>query len=213
MAWDESSIDWSYPDEYASRTWQYNYGQPPHPTGSRWAGLIQAAQVFREAIDDTKEEEHLGLVSYAHKYTYNGFSVNTVDTNANLSSNSQVVENALTTIGQKPIIGGTNISAGLDRGIAVVTDPKYARPYAFKMIILMTDGVWNQGQKPSISAQAAADKGIIVHTVTFSEGANQTDMQEVADTTGGKHYHAPTREELKAAFREIAYSIPVILIE
>ena len=213
MAWDESSVDWSYPAEYAQSTWQVNYGKPPHPTGSRWAGLIDAAKVFRESVDETNEVEYLGLVSYSQAYTYNGFSVPTVSTNANLSENSQVVENKLADIGTKPIIGGTNISAGLDRGISVVTDSRYARPFALKMIVLMTDGVWNAGQDPAISAQTAANKKIVVHTITFSEGANQNDMKQVAEITGGKHYHAPTRDELKTAFREIAFSIPVILIE
>jgi hypothetical protein len=213
MAWDESGTDWSYPPPLNTNTWQVNYGLPPHPTASRWAGLIEAAEVFREAIQTTTEEEHLGLVSYSQQYTYNGFSCTTVSTNSQLSANPLVVESKLTQLGQNPIIGGTNISAGLDRGITVVTNPTYARPYAFKMIILMTDGVWNAGQNPSISAQSAADKGIIVHTITFSAGANQADMQDVAEITGGKHYHAPTREELKDAFEEIAFSIPVILIE
>ncbi len=213
MAWDESSIDWRYPLEYATASTSVNYGRPPHPTGSRWAGLIAAAGVFREAVLETKEEEHLGLVSYSQAYSYNGFTCTTVSTNANLSSDPQVIEDKLIQIGQNPIIGGTNISAGLSRGISVVTNPDYARPHAFKMIILMTDGVWNEGVDPSITAQTAADNSIVVHTITFSEGANQADMQEVAEITGGKHFHAPTREELKEAFREIAFSIPVILIE
>jgi Ca-activated chloride channel family protein len=113
--------------------------------------LIEAANVFRQAIDDTREEELVGLVSYAEQYTYNGQTVTTVSTNSKLTSNSSIVETELIQIGQNPIIGGTNISAGLDRAITVIQDPATSRPFAFKMIVLMTDGVWNPGQDPVLS--------------------------------------------------------------
>jgi Mg-chelatase subunit ChlD len=213
MAWDESGTDWSYPEEYAQNSQSVNYGLPPHPTGSRWAGLIEAVSVFCDAVDSTREEEHLALVSYSDRYTYNGYTVPTVATNAELGPTSAVIVQELQEIGENAIIGGTNISAGLDRGVSVIQNPDTARPFAFKMVILMTDGVWNAGRDPVLAAQDAAAAGIVVHAITFSAGANQADMQEVAEATGGKFYHAPTRDELKDAFEEIAYSIPVILIE
>ena len=169
--------------------------------------------MFREAVDLTEEVEYLGLVSYSTEYTYNGVSAETVTTEVEMTDNSAAIENAIISIGTEPIIGGTNISAGLDRGVEVVLDASTGRPFAFKVIILMTDGQWNAGRSPVAAAQDAANRNIVVHTITFSAGANQADMQQVADITGGKHYHAPTRTELEEAFREIAFSVPVVLIE
>jgi hypothetical protein len=63
------------------------------------------------------------------------------------------------------------------------------------------------------AATAADGQDIIIHTVTFGDGANQTDMQAVADATGGRHYHAPDEETLEDIFREIALTLPVLLTE
>jgi hypothetical protein len=38
-------------------------------------------------------------------------------------------------------------------------------------------------------------------------------MQDVAETGGGKHYHAATGEELVSIFQEIANNLPTILVE
>lgn len=212
MAWDESSVEWQYPLELQGLPWQDNYITPPHPTGSRWAGLVEAVLEFESAIANTIEEELLSLVSYSNEYTYSGVSAETVTTHTELTPSSEVIANKISAIGNEPIIGGTNISAGLDSGVAAVTNIDTNRPHAFKMVILMTDGVWNAGREPALAAEDAADLGVIVHTITFSAGANQADMIEVAEITGGRHYHAPTREELKKAFAELAYSVPVVLI-
>jgi hypothetical protein len=213
MAWDESGVEWQYPAEYQNDPWWVNYGRPPHPTLSRWAFLVDAVHTFKNACVNTEEIEQLALVSYSNKYTFQGFTCETVTTHAELSDNYQAFSDAIDAIGEGPIIGGTNIGAGLTSGINVVMNPDTARPSAYKMIVLMTDGIWNAGTDPSIVAQTAAANNIIVHTITFCQGANQEDMIEVASITGGKHYHAPTHEELEEAFEDIAYSLPVIITQ
>ncbi|MDG2385751.1 MAG: VWA domain-containing protein [Pirellulaceae bacterium] len=212
MAWDESGISWRYPGDLQNNSWQVNYATPPHPTGSRWAGLVEAIHEFEGAITETVEEELISLVSYSDAYTYQGISAATVTTHCELTADPNVILNKISEIGEEAIIGGTNISAGVNNAIATLTNSSTNRSHAFKLIILMTDGVWNSGADPAVTAQAAADLGIIVHTITFSDAANQADMIEVAELTGGKHYHAPTRDELKEAFADIAYSVPVVLI-
>ena len=61
-----------------------------------------------------------------------------------------------------------------------------------------------------IDADAA---NIRVHTITFSEGADQSLMQQVADKAGGNHYHAPTAEKLSEIFVEIARTLPIVVTE
>ena len=88
-----------------------------------------------------------------------------------------------------------------------------ARPFAVKTMIVFTDGHRTAGGDPRDSAAAAAAAGIVVHTITFGQGANEDDMRHTAAEAGGNHYHAPDFETLNAIFREIAYSLPVIITE
>ena len=78
-------------------------------------------------------------------------------------------------------------------------------------MVLLTDGIYNRGRDPRLAAQDAADAGVIIHTVTFSDAAEQQAMIDVAAATGGNHYHAPDAATLDAIFREIALTLPVLL--
>jgi secreted protein with Ig-like and vWFA domain len=71
------------------------------------------------------------------------------------------------------------------------------------MIILLTDGRQNVGNVMN-AARECADEGIVVHTITFADVADQVLMRQVADETGGQHFHAPNAAALRAIFRELA---------
>jgi Ca-activated chloride channel family protein len=107
-------------------------------------------------------------------------------------------------------VGYTNIGAGIDLGREVLNGPA-ARPLAAKTMVVLTDGIWNRGRDPVLAAQEAANDNIAIHTVTFSSGANISDMRRVAEIGGGQHYHAPDEAALRAAFREIARTLPVVI--
>jgi Mg-chelatase subunit ChlD len=113
---------------------------------------------------------------------------------------------------KKPVKGRTAISAGIDNGIKVLTGAK-TRPFAVKTMVLMTDGIHNTGPEPVLSAQNAAKKEIVIHTVTFSDDADIARMKAVAEATGGLHFHADDSKELVDVFREIAATLPVMLTE
>jgi hypothetical protein len=80
-------------------------------------------------------------------------------------------------------------------------------------MIVMTDGIHNQGPEPILSAKAAADKNITIHTITFSASADIARMKAVAAAAGGKHFHADNAVELVSVFREIAATLPVLTTE
>jgi Mg-chelatase subunit ChlD len=108
--------------------------------------------------------------------------------------------------------GSTAIGEGLRQGIAAITSSR-ARAFAVKTIVLMTDGLHNTGVEPAVIARQAAAQEITVHTISFSAGADQTRMRQVARITGGQHFHADTASDLSAIFREIARTLPVLLTE
>jgi hypothetical protein len=114
--------------------------------------------------------------------------------------------------GNHPIYGSTNMAAGIDKGVEVLTASD-VKPYAQRTMILMSDGQWNDGRHPVDAAEDARDKGITIHVVTFLPGAKSADAENVAKTTGGVYIHANNATELTAAFRKIARTLPVVLTD
>lgn len=185
---------------------------PPHPTLSRWSALNTAVSSFIGGVQETPQIETLGLVSYASAGIYCNITFTDADIEAQLSDDYQPVISAIQRLNTIPINGFTNIAAGIDRGVTVLTDTTRARPLAEKTMVLLTDGIYNRGRDPRLAAADAANRGIVIHTVTFSEAAEQQAMRDVAAATGGNHYHAPDAATLDAIFREIALTLPVVLV-
>ncbi len=209
MDWDLSGKDWSYPPGKSKKKANF---EPPHPDLSRWAGAEDAVTAFIEELNITPQTELLGLVTYSSPGKVgNIVNKKSARTDADLTTQYSTVDGAMRKIGQNPIGGSTSISGGIDEAIDLLENSAAARPYALKTIVVLTDGVHNYGRPPSKSAEDAADSKITIHTITFSAGADEKQMEDVAEITGGRHFHAPTSKELEAIFREIAWTQPVIL--
>jgi hypothetical protein len=203
--------------------------QPPNMSLSRWGGLSVAVQRFINALGQTPQSEYVGLATYAggnngaSSYTACSYTSATSEINCNLASDASAVTSAMATLSTKKWNGRTNIAAGLNRGIQVLTSAS-ARPYAAKTMVLMSDGAANEpgGCGSEGCAQAfdaarnaasqAADQDIIIHTVTYGE-ANPGLMQDIADATGGNHYIAPDEASLQDIFEEIALTLPVVFTD
>jgi hypothetical protein len=88
-------------------------------------------------------------------------------------------------------------------GRTALSSPTYARPNARKVMIVLTDGLYTHAN-PVSEGETAGSEGMIVHTVTFGEGANQTDMQDLAEAGNGSFHHAPDPATLTEIFRKLA---------
>jgi len=128
--------------------------------------------------------------------------------------------------------GSTNIAAGLESGIDVLstTAPHYGRPGATRAMVLMTDGqanrypnypdyhecwqedLWPDTGDSSIDraadcvmyyAQVARDNDIAICTISLGESADRELMAAVAELGGCYHRGADSREELDAIFDEL----------
>ncbi len=117
----------------------------------------------------------------------------------------------------------TNIGAGLREAWMELN--ANARPGAFKMIVLMTDGIANTPSSDPIGyvmeqvAECQA-RGYPVVTVSLGAGADTDLMDQVAELTGGTHFNVPGgqtvaeyEEDLKEAFRKIARKRPLQLVQ
>jgi len=123
--------------------------------------------------------------------------------------------------------GWTNIGAGLE--VAREELAANARSGAYRLIVLMTDGVanWHEGDYDKNAAEqhvlneaaAAAELGIKVMTISLGAGADTALMQEVADITGGVHFNIPGGQtvaeyavDLTNTFHTIADDRPLKLV-
>lgn len=184
---------------------------PPHPA-SRWMALNTAVLAFVDELDKTNQQEQCALVSYSSDGSGCGVKYKRSEVNAPLAYNYQHIRDEMARISSGPVQGRTAISAGIDDAVKVLTG-KGVRRYAVKTIVVMTDGLHNEGREPIKSAEDARKKNITINTVTFSVDADIKRMRAVAEATGGKHFHAPDAAALEAIFREIASTLPVMLTE
>jgi hypothetical protein len=211
MSWDLSNNTFQYPGDMATKSSIQNYFQLPHPELSRWAALEDAMSVFLEVLNGNPFETRVSLASYASNFTFGVFESQVATLDHPLTDNYQLIEDAFFEIGTQPLIGNTNIAAGLREGIEALTDPDLSRITASKTIVLLTDGVMTQGDDPVALAQLARERNIRIHTVAFSAQADVDLMQRVAAAGGGNFYNAPNAETLTAVFLQIAETLPAML--
>ncbi|HEY6564549.1 MAG TPA: vWA domain-containing protein, partial [Pirellulaceae bacterium] len=186
---------------------------PPHPSLSRWAGASAAVTVFANELLDTTPLEKLALVTYSSETIACGISYTESDINVPLTTDVSGAVSAMAALSAGPINGMTNITAGVQNGISVLTDTNYCRPFAKRTMIVLTDGLHNQGDPPIMLAANAVANNIVIHTITFSATADQAGMQQLAEATYGKHFHAPDSAALQVVFQQIARTLPVLMVE
>jgi Ca-activated chloride channel homolog len=145
---------------------------------------------------------------------YTASSVNTPlpsNTGYSWATNKTNVRNAVQALNNMPMMGGTNLSAGLDAAVAVLKGTNSSL-YKNKVVILLTDGQWNAGRDPVLAAQDARSQGVTVHCVSMLT-SEQTVLDTIARTCGGKYIRTTNTNELRAAFIELANSLPVVLTD
>lgn len=166
---------------------------------SRINALKDAVRSFFDEIQRTSPNAQCSLISYA----------TTANRDIELNTNFGGIESA---VDRLTPAGFTNIFQALRLGSDSLEAPG-RRQFAERTIVLMTDGNFNQGGDPTPSARLAASRNHTIHTVTFSSGANQGIMKSVANIGGGIHLHADDAGDLRQAFKEIARTFSVLLIE
>ena len=166
----------------------------------RFEALQNGLDVFLRELDATSQDEVVSLTVYSTR------SRKTHE----LTNNLDQIRDAFA---EETPAGFTAIGEGLRTGLdSILRDPN-ARPFALKSILVMTDGRQNRGVPPDVVARQAARQNVTVHTITFSEGANQGLMEQVATIGSGLHLHAENDTQLVDAFRDIARQLQVLLIE
>lgn len=175
----------------------------PAPPASRWQDLLGGVATFNNVLSNSYSNEHIALI------TYNSSSTRDL----NLTSDFGAVLTAMDTYTQSLCSGATNIGSGIHEALNALDASGYSRPWAAKVIVVMTDGIHNVGSNPEWAASDAFNAGVTVYTITFSAEADQSRMAQVAINGGGKHFHANDGAALQQAFTDIARSLPTLLTE
>ena len=167
---------------------------------TRIQALKDAVSVFITEIKNSSPNSTLSLATYS----------TTAKRDIPLTADYDEIQNAVNNLTPG---GFTNIQQGLLYGSNSLVQDPLTRDFASKTIIVMTDGRFNRGGNPINAARIATDRGHQIHTITFSSGANQGVMKNVANEGDGVHIHADDGGDLVAAFRDIAKALSVTLIE
>lgn len=167
---------------------------------SRIDALKVAVQVFIDEVQKSSPNAKISLTTYSTSSTRD----------IPLTTNFASIQNDVNSL---PAQGFTNIFEALRDGSDSLIQDAGRRRFADKTIVLMTDGNFNVGGTPVPSANLAASRGHQIHTITFSSGANQSIMKDVAKIGEGTHIHADNASDLSEAFREIAKTLAVFLTE
>jgi hypothetical protein len=157
-------------------------------------------------LQSTGAQEHVAVVTYASDYTMPCSPSTFVPKSridAQLSGDLNTTLGAMSTLSSTNWGGMTDIAAGVVMGRTALSNPTYARPNARKVMIVLTDGHYTAAN-PVSEGESAGTQGMIVHTVTFGDGANQTAMQDLADAGNGSFHHAPDPDTLNEVFRKLA---------
>ena len=212
MAWSLGSTTFDYPGDLAGKSPIQNYFQLPH-SDSRWASLTSAVNVFANVLNEAPNKTRVSLASYSSNFTFGIWTSVVASIDQPLTTDYSTLTQKLDQLATQPLIGNTNIAAGLREGVNALTDPNLSRVTSCKSIVLFTDGVLTQGDDPVALATIAREMNIRIHTIAFSSQADVGLMQRVAKAGGGQCYVAPNAAALEAAFRLIATTLPNMLTE
>jgi Flp pilus assembly protein TadG len=175
---------------------------------SRWTALDSAVRVFLAELAESDADEHIAIATYSCDgcgFSAGACGISSLATSLDcpLTGNLTQATAALTQLTTGVWNGHTFIEAGINEGLAAITNPQLSRKSAEKMMIVLTDGRENVGSAMN-AAVRCAEAGIVVHTITFADVADQALMQRVAEVAGGQHFHAPSAVALRQIFRELA---------
>ncbi len=175
-------------------------GRPAGGGVTRIEALKTAVNVFVDEIEASSPNTQMSVSVYS----------TTSQQILELTPNLNTVRTIVDTLGAN---GRTAIGLGLLTGSDSLVDDVNVRPFAAKTIVVLTDGRQNTDIGPEVAVTTAIDRGQTVHTITFSDGANQVLMRQVADLASGIHVHADDGVGLVEAFRAIARTIAVVTIQ
>ncbi|HEY1598984.1 MAG TPA: VWA domain-containing protein [Pirellulales bacterium] len=217
-----------YANMYGYMTWinylqanQYQHNQTPilastheQPVGA----LKDSVANFMSYITAANQDDRIGLSIYT-------YSDQTAILESALTANYTSISNIVSARQAGHYTGGTNIYNGLQTARTQLQNN--ARPNAFKMVVLMTDGVANLPGSTSSAkslaiqeANAAATAGYPVVTISMGALADTSLMSQIASITSGVYFDIPGgqtaaqySQQLQAVWKQVCDNRPLKIVQ
>ena len=190
-----------YADDWMEKRSYSQFNSTGAPRHSRWALMLEGVDAFVEVLEATDQDEKVSLTTFQASATFDVPLTNSYDE----------IHDTIESISP---FGGTAIGTGMETGLPPIISGANARTFAAKTIVVLTDGDNNNGRDPAdVVRDIRIANNVTIHTVTFTSGANQAPMMEVARLGGGRHYHAENGDLLIDTFAEIANNLPTVLTQ
>lgn len=180
--------------------------------------LKDGVDLFLTYLQNVEAEDKIGFVSY----TFTDSSGAKLE--SGLTTNLEQIRTLKTQRQAGHYTGATNIGAGMAKARAELV--ANARPKAFRMMVLMTDGLPNLPSDVTTATNyvksevaLAKQNNIKILAISVGAGADTSLMQYIADETGGIHFNVPGGQsvaaytaQLQEVFRKVASSRPLKLV-
>ncbi|HSB02744.1 MAG TPA: VWA domain-containing protein [Anaerolineales bacterium] len=181
-----------------------------------------AKAAAREFVLRQPSTVNIGVVAFSD----DGFSVQvpTNDQAAILAAIDRLKPQRGTSLGQgilaslNTIAEGSAQNSSQDSSLLPTPTPMPEGTYSSAIIVMLTDGENNELPNPLEAAQIASDRGVRIHTIGVgsAEGIslhvngfnvftqlNEPLLQQIAQMTDGKYYHAANKQELQTIYENI----------
>jgi hypothetical protein len=143
-------------------------------------------QATKNFVDKLKEQDRAAVVDF-DSYA---------DVVVSLTSDKQLVKYAIDTIDSS---GGTNLYEGIMEGVQEIADN--GREGNLKYLIFLTDGdgTWNDR-----AIDYAVDNDVVIYTIGLGSSVNQSLLEKIATSTGGKFFYANDASNLEEVLDDTA---------
>jgi len=157
-------------------------------SGSMGGGaLSDAKNAAKTFVDQLMSGDQASVISFS-----NGVTVDQPFT-----SDAAALKSAIDNLSSG---GGTALYDGIVRGVQEI-ELETNSP----AVLALTDGLENQSSNSKQDAIDVANQaGVPVYTIGLGSGVNTSDLQDVADQTGGRFFQAPSSSDLETVYEEIS---------
>ncbi len=163
--------------------------------------LELAKSAAKEFVDLLGEDDRVAVVEFTSMY---GDWWDYTRVLVHLTNDKSDVKSAIDSL---TALGGTPMGYGLQ--LAVDELNSSGRENASRVIILLSDGWWNEGPDPMDVAREATALGYRIYTIGYG-GADEDTLKAIAEKTGGRYYFAANESDLRSIYAKIAREIECV---